>query len=247
MKAIVFAAGLGTRLRPLTDSCPKALVKVGDDAVLGHVIRKLVGAGIDEIVVNVHHFPDMVIDYLQANDNFGVTVHVSDERDCLLDTGGGILKARHWLDGKEPILIHNADILTDFPISEMAERHEVDKADVTLLVKDRSTSRYFLFDNDNRMRGWVNTSTGEVRPEGLATAELHKLAFGGVHIMSPVVFESLARYSADRAFSITPFYIAMASKLHIWGFQPASEYRWIDIGKPESLCRARELFAWGKQ
>ena len=133
MKAIVFAAGLGTRLYPLTESIPKALVEVGGKPMLLRVLEKLRDAGIHEIVINVHHFPDMIIDYLRSNDGFGLKIMISDERGHLLDTGGGILAARNYLDDGEPFIAHNADILTDFNLSEMITRHNESGADVTLL------------------------------------------------------------------------------------------------------------------
>ena len=152
MKAIIFAAGLGTRLRPLTNDRPKALVEVGGVAMLEHVIKRLINHGIDEIVINTHHFGDKIIEFVKTKNNFGITIHISDERDLLLDTGGGILKARKWLDGNDPIIIHNADILTDFDLHKMVKQHVDNNADVTLLVTDRKTSRYFYI-NKNARKG----------------------------------------------------------------------------------------------
>ena len=156
---MIFAAGLGTRLRPLTDNKPKALVEVAGKPMLERVILRLKRSGVDEIVVNVHHFGQQIIDFLYANDNFGVTIHVSDEREELLDTGGGILKARKWLDGGEPVIVHNADILTDFDLDEMMCQHVASEAVATLLVAERDTARYFVFNDAMRLQGWTNIKT----------------------------------------------------------------------------------------
>ncbi|MDE6684185.1 MAG: NTP transferase domain-containing protein [Duncaniella sp.] len=151
MKAMIFAAGLGTRLAPLTDTCPKALIQVGDKPMLRRAVERLRDAGVSEIIVNVHHHADMIIDYLAQND-FGIPVKVSDERDALLDTGGGVVKASRMLMGDEPVILYNADIFTDFPITEMLDAHHRSEADVTLLADNRDTSRYLLFDAEGRMR-----------------------------------------------------------------------------------------------
>ena len=241
MKAMIFAAGLGTRLRPITDNKPKALVEVGGVPMLRRVIENLKRYEIDEIVVNVHHFPDRIKEYLSVNDNFGVKLHISDESDKLLDTGGGILKAREWLDGDEPFLVHNADILTDVDLGEMIQHHRESDADATLLVAQRTTSRYLLMDNVMRMHGWTNVKTGEVKPAEVDMADYRAYAFGGVHIVSPSLFDDLERYGrkAD-AFSIMPFYIEACGAKKIAGYEPAIDYNWFDIGKPETLKSACE-------
>lgn len=239
MKALIFAAGLGTRLRPLTDNKPKALVEVGGVPMLERVIDKLVAAGITEIAVNVHHFPDQIIDFL-ANRHFPINILVSDERHLLLDTGGGLLAAATMLGTDEPVLIHNADILTDYDITEMANTHARSDAEATLLVSPRQTSRYLLFDNDNRMRGWTNAKTGEVQTSSLITANLTHKAFGGVHIVGPELLTDLSKYAKDKgsAFPIMPYYIDACQRLNIKGYTPSTPYMWHDIGKPESLAAA---------
>lgn len=244
MKAIVFAAGLGTRLYPLTESMPKALVEVGGKPMLLRVLEKLRDAGIHEIVINVHHYPDMIIDYLRSNNWFGLKIMISDERTHLLDTGGGILAARNYLDDGEPFIAHNADILTDFDLSEMITRHNESGADVTLLSADRSSSRYLLFDEAQRMVGWTNTKTGEVKPAGLKSDSLHRLAFGGVHVISPTVFGKLEEYRlrVGDVFSITPFYVEYCEKLDMRGYVPSESYHWFDVGRPETLEKARQLY-----
>ena len=162
---MIFAAGLGTRLRPLTDNMPKALVPVAGKTMLERVILKLKDAGFHDITINIHHFGSQIIDFLRANQNFGVDIHISDERGELLDTGGGIKKARPLLESNEPFLIHNADILTDLDLNAFYHHHLESDADATLLTNHRKTSRYLLMNQDNRLCGWTNLSTGEVLPK----------------------------------------------------------------------------------
>ena len=243
MKAMIFAAGLGTRLRPLTNDRPKALVEVGGTAMLERVINRLKSHGINEIVINIHHFGEKIIEFIKENNNFGITIHISDERDLLLDTGGGILKAQQWLDGNEPIIIHNADILTDFDLHKMVEQHINSNADATLLVADRKTARYFYIGENNRLNGWTNISTGEVKPADYIALNTDKLrAFGGVHIVSPSIFSELQNYSTEPKFSITPFYIYRCKDLKIMGYTPNEKYQWHDIGKIESIAIAEQEF-----
>ena len=243
MKAMIFAAGLGTRLKPFTDTMPKALAPVNGTPMLEHVITRLIKQGFDDVVVNVYHFGEKIIEFLETKNNFGANIHISDERDCLLDTGGGILKARQWLDGNEPIIIHNADILTDFDLHKMAKQHVDNKADATLLVADRKTTRYFYINKSNQLKGWTNISTGEVKPSGYIAEESDKLlAFGGVHIVSPSIFDVLDKYSSEPKFSITPFYIDKCNELKIMGYTPAEKYQWHDIGKIDSIKVAEEQF-----
>ena len=240
MKALVFAAGLGTRLRPFTLIHPKALVPVGGVPMLQRVIIKLRDAGVREMVVNVHHFASQITDFLRANDNFGVNIHISDETGLLLDTGGGILRARQWLDD-EPFIVHNADILTDFPIAPMLERHLASRADVTLLAAHRDTSRYLLFDPHGRMAGWHNTRTGETLPDGIRADAYSSLAFGGVHLWNPSVFDILEEYSqriGQESFPVVPFYVDACTSLRIVAYTPSAPYSWHDVGSPASLAEA---------
>lgn len=245
MKAMIFAAGLGTRLRPLTDRIPKALVPVAGKPGLQRALENIRDAGITDVVVNVHHFAGLVIDFLKANDNFGLNISVSDESEMLLDTGGGLYKALPML-GNEPVLLHNADVVTDLPLGPMIDTFSRRHCGALLLVSNRKTSRKLLFNRDGRMCGWRNEATGEVRPR-LAedeVAELEALAFGGIHILSPELYSCLAEYSGDVGpkFSITPFYIAHCPHSEILAYQPNAPYRWHDIGRPESLALAEEAF-----
>ncbi|MDE7452681.1 MAG: nucleotidyltransferase family protein [Paramuribaculum sp.] len=244
MKAMIFAAGLGTRLKPLTDNKPKALVEVCGTPMLGRVLLKIKEAGVKEVVVNVHHFAQMIRDYLSANNNFGLNINISDESYALLDTGGGLLAASGYLIGEEPIIVHNADILTDFSLKEMVEAHVSSRADVTLLAQDRFSSRTFVYDDSLRLKGWTKTDTDETVPPGLDTSDLRSLAFGGVSVVNPSLFTHLSKYSAEHGpiFSTTPFYAANAAHLNIRGYMPGEDYCWFDIGKPENLLKASESF-----
>lgn len=242
MKAMIFAAGLGTRLRPLTDHTPKALVPVAGTPMLERVIRRLKVAGFDDITVNVHHFGEQIIGFLRANNNFGITIHISDERDRLLDTGGGILKARQWLDGDEPFLVHNADILCDVDLAKFYKCHKEGSAEATLLVSERQTSRYLLLDDDNLLHGWINKSTGETKPEGFGYQEgaYKEMAFGGIHVISPSLFRHMESEAWTGKFSIIPFYLSVCKAVRIQGY-PLQKCNWFDIGKPETLAKAEHF------
>lgn len=248
MKALIFAAGLGTRLKPFTLNHPKALVPVAGVPMLQRVIMKLKDAGVNHMVVNVHHFSSQIVSFLESHNNFGVDIAISDETDLLLDTGGGILAASRLIGDEGPVIVHNADIITDFDINKMVEAHERSGADATLLVADRSTSRYLLIDDGLRMRGWTNAKTGEVRmPNAVDCAPkadaLRMLAFGGVHVISPSIFPALEAYAeGEKVFPIMPFYIRECGDLSIRGYMPTESYRWFDVGKPESLAAADDAF-----
>lgn len=240
MKGFVFAAGLGTRLHPLTLTRPKALVEVGGKTMLERVIMRLADAGAESVIINVHHFSQMVIDFLNARD-FGVSVTVSDESDLLLDTGGGLKKARR-LVGDELLLVHNADIFSDVNLRDIVAAHVASGADATLLTASRDSSRCLLFDGDGHMKGWHNRSTGETRPASLSTDGLRQLSFGGIHVLSPTTLDRLDSYRpGQKIFSITDFYIDNAATLNIRAWMQPADTEWIDIGKPESLRRAQQL------
>lgn len=245
MKAIVFAAGIGSRLKPFTDSHPKALAPVAGHPALWHVVSALKRAGVTEMVVNVHHFANQVIDYINSQDCFGITMHISDETGRLLETGGGIVKAAGWLDGDEPFIAHNADIITDIDLAAMYRQHIDSHADVTLLATPRQTSRYLYFDRDtNRLAGWTNEKTGQSRPDGFQPdpATQNKLAFGGVHVISAPALHNMQRYAPQgQPFSVTPFYVDNAATLNIQAFTPQPGHLWCDIGTPETLERADSL------
>ena len=239
MKAMIFAAGLGTRLKPLTDSIPKALVPIAGKPLLQHVIEKLKSVGFDEIIVNVHHFPDQIIDFLKTNNHFGIRIEISDERDFLLDTGGGIKKAQWFFDDGKPFLIHNVDILSNIDLKELYRMHAWRNPLATLVVSQRDTFRYLLFDDDIRLKGWTNEKTGELKPLGFSKPQLYnKLAFSGIQVLSPAIFELMESY--DEKFPIMDFYLNSLKQNVIAGFIP-DNYKMMDIGKIDTLHEAEEF------
>ncbi len=224
---MIFAAGLGTRLKPLTDTMPKALVPVGGQPLLWHVIMKLKKSGYERIVVNVHHFADQIIDYLRLNDNFGLDIRISDEREQLLETGGGIKKALPLFDPSEPILIHNVDILSNLDLSQLPTDAPV------LVVSQRQTKRYLQFDDEQRLVGWKNIETGEVKGR-----EGHSLAFSGIHVFHPSLVPLLSEWP-DR-FPIMDFYLSACATHLIKGFE-AIDLRLMDVGKMDTLDQAENF------
>ena len=243
MKAMIFAAGLGSRLKPLTDTMPKALVPVAGCPMLEHVILKLKASGFTEIVINIHHFGEQIIDFLKTNNDFGLTIHISDERDRLLDTGGGIRKARLFFENSgEPFLLHNVDILSDMNLKELYDFHMQSGSVATLLASRRTTSRYLLFNTERKLRGWINKDTGQVKPEGFHYDEslYREYAFSGIHVFSPAVFRLMEAPRWEGKFSIMDFYLATCGQTDYSGYL-AEKLELIDIGKPETLARAEEF------
>ena len=243
MKAMIFAAGLGSRLKPLTDTMPKALVPVAGCPMLEHVTLKLKASGFTEIVINIHHFGEQIIDFLKTNNDFGLTIHISDERDRLLDTGGGIRKARLFFENSgEPFLVHNVDILSDMNLKELYDFHMQSGSVATLLASRRTTSRYLLFDTERKLRGWINKDTGQVKPEGFHYDEslYREYAFSGIHVFSPAVFRLMEAPRWEGKFSIMDFYLATCGQTDYSGYL-AEKLELIDIGKPETLARAEEF------
>jgi mannose-1-phosphate guanylyltransferase len=223
MKAMVFAAGLGTRLRPLTDNRPKALVEIAGRTLLQITLERLRAFDIDEVIINVHHFAEMIVGYLKAHHNFGIRIEISHE-DLLLDTGGGLKKAS-WFLRDEPFVLHNVDVITTIDLRRMAEFHREHHALVTLAVQDRKTSRYLLFDDALQLRGRQET------PD----SRMHSLAFSGIHVISPRLFQLITE---DGAFSIIPTYLRLAAAgERILAFR-ADEYRWRDVGRLQDLAQA---------
>lgn len=242
MKAMIFAAGVGSRLKPWTDRHPKALVPIAGIPMLQRVIEKIVAADIHDIVVNVHHFADQIRQFLKDND-FGAKITISDETSRLLETGGGLKKALPLFEN-EPVVVYNADILSDFPLEDMIKAHFAGDSDITLLTAHRETSRFLLVDNQ-RMMGWTNTSTGLIRPEKLILdSRLSLEAFNGVHIINPNVYSHLAAYKPeDTPFSIIDFYIDFCNKLKISTFHLPARAFWFDIGKPQTLETAQKFIS----
>ena len=241
MQAMIFAAGLGTRLKPLTDTMPKALVSVAGRPMLEHVINKLKSAGFDHIIINIHHFGQQIIDFVNANNSFGIDIHISDERSCLLDTGGGIQHAAHLFRPDEPVLIHNVDILSNADLRALYHHHQQSGNDATLLVNQRTTSRYLLFDARRHLQGWINKSTRQTKPEAFVyDADLYtEYAFSGIHIVSPSVFQRM-EHDWQGKYSITDFYLSTCHQAQYEAFV-ASNLRLMDIGKPETLASAEDF------
>ncbi len=234
MKAMILAAGLGTRLRPLTDDRPKALVEVAGRTLLELTLARLRAAGICEVIINTHHFADMLAEYLRAHQNFGMNIEISYE-EVLLDTGGGLKRAApFFLDSDEPFLVHNVDVLSTIDFDRMLLFHREHKGLATLAVQDRPTSRYLLFDENNHLCGRRAGLTGEselVRP----VAEPRAFAFSGIHILSPRVFSFM---NEEGIFSVIPMYLRLAGQMElILGF-PADQYFWRDMGRPEHIAEA---------
>jgi mannose-1-phosphate guanylyltransferase len=240
MKAMILAAGLGTRLRPLTDKRPKALVEVAGYTLLEITLRRLQQFGVREVIVNVHHFADMVVDYLKKNDSFGMRIEISCE-EVLLDTGGGIKRAAWFFledssDSDEPFILHNVDVLSTIDFDRMVKFHRQNQALATLAVQERETSRYLLFDGRNELCGRRagRDQGNEIVPP---SAETQALAFSGVHVISP---RMLTRLTEDGAFSIiTPYLRLTGEGEKILGFR-ADEYYWRDLGRPENLEQAAQ-------
>ena len=256
MQSMIFAAGLGTRLKPLTDRIPKALVRVGGKPLIEYVLKNLVAAGSKRIVVNVHHFANQIIEYLQQND-FGIDIRVSDETELLLDTGGGIKNAAPFFNTSEPVLIHNVDILSNVDLRALynyaCEAEIEQKVDAVLLVSLRKTKRYLIFNKDMRLVGWTNVDTGEVKSP---YETLHELtftqpydnnnvtneqygytlfAFSGIHIIGNKVFEAMNECSAK--FPIMDFYLQYAKDLHFVG-KVKNNLKLMDVGKLDTLAEA---------
>ncbi len=241
MNAMIFAAGLGTRLKPLTDNKPKALVELNGQTLLQIIIQKLQKAGFNRIVVNVHHFSQLVIDYLKENENFGADVIISDESDLLLDTGGGLKKASPLFPDKQPILIHNVDIISSINLTDLYTAHCKNEVLATLAVRSRPTSRVLLFDDDNLLRGWKNISTGQIKLPIASTdpANLHPLAFSGIQMIN---HELLQLITETGKFSMIDVYLRLSAYHPIMAYQHNADY-WNDVGKVEQLQAAEEYLS----
>jgi len=244
-QAMIFAAGLGTRLKPLTDTMPKALVPVGGQPLLDINIRRLMDQGYDRFVVNIHHFAQQIIDYVKEQD-YAPLVHFSDESDQLLETGGGLKKAQMLFRDDQPILIHNVDILDNVNYDWLARQHQADE-DAVLLVSQRKTKRYLLFDNAMHLMGWKNIETGEikspyeyVRRTGLSQhgEELNMFAFSGIHSFSPHLFPLMDRF--PERFPIIDFYLSVCHRAPIVGLVKP-DLQLMDVGKIETLDQAEKF------
>ena len=238
MKALLFAAGLGTRLRPLTNDKPKALVEINGKTLLQITIEKLVHFGFDEIIVNIHHFADLMIETIEKNNGWGAKITISDERNELLETGGGLKKVAWFFEDGEPFLVHNVDVIHDLNLHQMYDYHLENHAIATVAVRKRSTSRYLLFNKEMQLRGWQNIKTGEVKIGKRTQGQLWSYGFSGIHIISPRIFPFLKEKGK---FSIINPYLNIAKTELIQGFDH-SDSVWIDVGKHESLAEAKAFF-----
>ena len=268
MKAMIFAAGLGTRLKPLTDTMPKALVPLAGKPLLQWQVERLRDAGITDIIVNVHHFPDMIIDTIRRNNGWGCNILISDERDQLLDTGGGLRKAKYEIINQksemasEPILACNVDILSNIDLRALIAAYENQKSKITnqksplglLVVSERHTQRYLCFDEQGSLCGWTNIATGEVKPSTLNSklSTLQKLAFSGMQILHPDIFCYLDQVAAEKGdkFSLIDLYLSICEKqiinhkskiINLKAYVPEN-YRMMDVGKIDQIDEA-ERFA----
>lgn len=260
MQSMIFAAGLGTRLKPLTDTMPKALVKVGGHPLIEHTINRLKNAGCDRMVVNVHHFANQIVDYLQEH-NFGIDISISDESEKLLDTGGGIKKASPIFDINHPILIHNVDILSNVDLKDFYARaitkEDVEQTDALLLVSPRKTKRYLIFNDEMRLVGWTNVESGEVKspfeevkclkfeqPYGEITVNKQHgyqlFAFSGIHVLNPSVFKTMGE--CPEKFPIMDFYLKYAKELQFKGYAK-NDLQIMDVGKIDTLKEAEDFLA----
>ncbi len=236
MKAMIFAAGLGTRLYPFTIDRPKALVEVAGKAMLQRAIERVVEAGYNELVINIHHFGDQIIEFLRRNDNFGIPILISDEQEQLLDTGGALLKAANWLDGDGPVLIYNVDVLSEIDLKRFRDYHLEKGGIATLAVRDRKTARYLAFDESMQLSGWRNVITGEeVSCRVCSPCKL--LAYSGIQMINPGIFKLITETGT---FSIISLYLRLARDHNVVGYNDQSSL-WIDLGKPDQIIEAERV------
>ncbi len=240
MKAMILAAGLGTRLKPWTDHHPKALAVVNGKSLLQRNIEYLQKFGIIDVLVNVHHFADQIIDAVEKNNGWGSRVTISDETEEVLETGGGLKKAAWYFEGTSPFVLMNVDILTSLDLGTMIAAHQSSKPLATLAISERKTSRYFLFDTKQNLRGWRNVQTGEEKPVGISTTipELKQMAFSGIHIIDPSLLTLMER---DGKFSMVDVYLDLCARHTIVGYDHTGAVL-VDVGKPESIIKAEEIF-----
>jgi len=234
---MIFAAGLGTRLTPYTETMPKALVPVAEMPMLEILVKHLQKNGITDIIINVHHFAGQILDFLERHNNFGANISVSDEKDMLLDTGGGLKKAAWFFNDSKPFLVQNVDVISDLNYSEMLDFQVKSGSFATLAISKRETSRYFLFDERMQLCGWENTKTGELKIVRSVSNEPKRFAFSGIHIIDPEIFNLISR---EGKFSIVDVYLELAETHKISGFEHLPE-NWIDMGKPDELIKAEVL------
>lgn len=237
MKAMILAAGLGTRLKPLTDTRPKALLQAGPYTLLEFAIKKLKLHGFDELIINVHHFADTITDYLKEHQNFGCHIEISDESKQLLDTGGGIRKAAHFFNDGKPFLVYNADIVCNTDLTRLYGFHLESLNLATLVVRRRETTRYLLFDEWMQLTEWQNTAKGLRKIVRLTESPPRPFAFSGIHVINPDIFPLLPDQDV---FSIVDAYLEIGKTHRIGGYVDENPL-FADAGKPESLAQAAEI------
>jgi NDP-sugar pyrophosphorylase family protein len=235
MKAMIFAAGLGKRLGTITESIPKALVDIQGKTALQRAVEKCSSSGFDQIIINVHHFADMVEDEVRRLNKVGFNISVSDERDGLLENGGGLYKARDFFDSS-PFLLYNVDIVSDLDLNMLKRLHFEKKSLATLAVRHRPGKRFLLIDNNGQLRGWRNISSGEQILAGVEEEGLSEIAFSSMHIAEPEIFN----YMSEGKYSMIDLYLRLATDHKIFTLKHDEGY-WIDIGTPESLEQVRNL------
>lgn len=231
MKAMIFAAGLGTRLRPLTDKKPKALIEYKGSPLLELVLKKLIKNGVDEVIINVHHFPEQIMDFVATKDNFGIEIKFSEEP-FLLDTGGGLKEAAWFFNDGQPFILHNVDIVSDMDLAALLAAYKENNCLATLAVNERQTSRYFIFDEENQLCGWKSLIENKTIMAREPHGNTHDLAFCGVHILSP---EILHKLTEDGVFSIVESYLRLAKEGETLKAFHIGEADWSDVGKLEQL------------
>jgi len=236
MRAMILAAGLGTRLQPLTKNLPKALVKIHDKTLLEIAINNLVKNGFDKIIINVHHFAEQVINFIGQN-NFGADISISDERDKLLDTGGGLKKASQFFNDGKPFLLYNVDIISNLNLKTLYQTNIKSNSIATLIVRKRESSRYLLFNAENILCGWKNTKTGELI-NSCSIDLLDEFAFSGIHIINPLIFSLMPD---DDVFSMIDLYLDIMKDNKIIASIDNDSF-WLDVGKTESLKIADDNF-----
>jgi N-acetyl-alpha-D-muramate 1-phosphate uridylyltransferase len=239
MKSMIFSAGLGTRFKPWTDKHPKALAIVNGKSLLQRNIEYLQQFGIKDVIVNVHHFADQVIEAIQKSKGWGSEIIISDERGQLLETGGGLLKAKDLFTPGEKFITCNVDILTDLDISKMIAFHEKHKPLITIAVTNRKTSRYFLFNENDRLCGWTNISTGEERIVLPQKEELNQKAYSCAVVFEYDIFKWM---SFTGKFSLLEVYLSLAKDHPILGYDHSGD-KFVDVGKPDSIAIAESLFS----
>ena len=237
-KAMILAAGMGTRLKPFTLSHPKALAEIDGIPLLEYAIRHLKRYGFNDIVINVHHFAEQITDFLEKKNNFDINIQISDETDQLLNTGGGLKKASWFFNDKDPFLLYNVDVLTDINLRDFYSYHLQSDALVSLAVRGRKTSRYFLFNQQGYLCGWKNMSTNEIRITNPNVSRLQPFAFSGIQVINHEVIDMLEKYNGN--FSITNLYLDLCANYKILAFNHDKSF-WLDLGTAEKIKEAEDI------